>query len=131
DPELGGLLGVLFDVVLELALEERGELRVRRGLGGERRRGGQRDGRREAMQGAHSTLPMRLTTLASLLASASQNARNCGWSRYCTGVSTLASAALKLASSTANFAASRSLATAASGVPAGTNSPVHCENCAS
>ena len=82
-------------------------------------------------EGLHSTFPIRFTTSASLAASRSQNARNCGWSRYCTGVSTLPSAALKFASSTTCLEASRSFAITGSGVPAGTKSPVHWENCAS
>lgn len=90
-----------------------------------------RVGARAEGKGLHSTFPILFTTSASFFASASQKARNCGWSRYWMGVSTFASEAWKVGSATAAFAASRSLAIAGSGVPAGTKSPVHCENCAS
>src|SRR5258708_5340000 len=132
--EVRGELRMLVERPLELAVEECGELLVGRGLGD--RRGGKREegegagAAREAKRG-HSTLPICCTTLASFFASASQKAWNCGWSRYWIGVSTLASADWNVASLTAAFAASRSFATTASGVPAGTKSPVHCENCAS
>ena len=65
---------------------------------------------RERAPVRHSTLPIFCTTSASFFASASQNARNCGWSRYCGGVSTLASAARNVGSAAAALAASRSFA---------------------
>src|SRR5258708_24125768 len=129
-------LGMLLEVLLEEPLEERIQLRIGRGLVGESgaRRGQEHqrgDGAAHERVLHHSTFPIFFTTWASFFASASQNARNCGWSRYWIGVSTLASELWNVASFTAVRAASRSFAIATSGVPVGTKSPVHCENCAS
>src|SRR3954464_13088903 len=124
-------LWMLLEAVLELAFEEGLQVGIRRGL---RRADAKRapcGERQQEKRAIHSTLPILCTTSASLCASLSQNARNCGWSRYCTGVSTWAIAALKVGSATTLRAASRSFAITGSGVPAGAKRPVHCENCAS
>src|SRR5262249_48748353 len=125
DAEEGGEFGMLVERPLELTVEESGELLVGRGL----RRAGE-SGRGESgcesevgtSPRVPSSSPTRFPPSASFCASLPQKAGTCGWSRYWRGVSTLARAPWKVASLPAAFAASRSFAPTASGVPAGTKS---------